>query len=412
MSVKVFACGDIVNNVHPTDFVENKLSTVIDACDLAICNFEGPVRTPDMVPIRKAGPHLCQSQSTVSSLTKAGFTLASLANNHIFDYGDAGFESTIAALESNHIAHLGAGRTFEAAYRPFMWRKKGVSIGVVSGCENGFGCVDDMQTSQGGYAWINHHRIDDMVRELKGEVDFVIVIAHAGVENVDFPIIEWRQRYQRLADIGADVIIGHHPHVAQGYERRGRSVIFFSLGNFYFNSTTTQHELSSGYSVIVTLEPGADIEFEIVYSKIDDARITLTNAVEVGFSLQTLNEQLGKDYRDLNDEIAVRLYKQFHRGYYESALFAPPLHDPPVEMLRYVMRLLYRLARSSAMSNNREIARYVLNLLYRLVRSSAPGNNSETNRQLLLLHNLSIESHRYVVQRALRVLIEETANSQ
>jgi poly-gamma-glutamate capsule biosynthesis protein CapA/YwtB (metallophosphatase superfamily) len=58
------------------------------------------------------------------------------------------------------------------------------------------------------------------------------MITHAGVENIKFPIKEWRDRYKRFCDVGVDVVIGHHPHVPQGYEKQNKSMIFYSLGNF------------------------------------------------------------------------------------------------------------------------------------------------------------------------------------
>jgi len=68
--------------------------------------------------------------------------------------------------------------------------------------------------------------------KLKAEVNFVVLIAYAGVEDIYFPIKEWRERYKRLCDIGVDVIIGRHPHVPQGYEKHNDSIILYSLGDF------------------------------------------------------------------------------------------------------------------------------------------------------------------------------------
>ena len=108
-------------------------------------------------------------------------------------------------------------------------------MGVLAACEAEFGCFTEV-CNRGGYAWLNHHLLDDAVVELSRQVDIVILVARSGVEHVDIPLPEWRSRYKRLCDLGVDVVFGHHPHVPQGYEAYNQSLIFYSLGNFYFDT--------------------------------------------------------------------------------------------------------------------------------------------------------------------------------
>lgn len=70
--------------------------------------------------------------------------------------------------------------------------------------------------SRSGYVWINHPLVNKRVIDIKSKVDILIMIVHAGAEDVPLPLPEWRSRYKKLCDLGADVIIRHHPHVPQG----------------------------------------------------------------------------------------------------------------------------------------------------------------------------------------------------
>lgn len=196
MSLKLFSCGDIVNLTDKKDFIDDKLKSVIETSDISICNFEAPIETIDMKPIKKAGPHVYQSKESVQYLNDVGFDFVSLANNHIYDYGQKGLEESIKELNNKNIEFVGGGVDFEEVYNSTVVEKYGLKIGLLAACENEFGCLYEEQ-NRGGYAWLFHERIEDNIRKLKAKCDFVVMVAHAGVEEIDFPIKEWRDRYKR-----------------------------------------------------------------------------------------------------------------------------------------------------------------------------------------------------------------------
>ncbi|GAB6182731.1 CapA family protein [Thermodesulfovibrio hydrogeniphilus] len=380
MSVKLFACGDVVNFKAKQDFVDNKLIKIIQNSDIAICNFEAPILHQDMKPIKKAGPYVFQSKKSVQYLKDVGFNMASLANNHIYDYGQKGLVETIKELEKNNIDFIGAGITFEEAYKPKIIEKNGIKIGFLAGCENQFGCLYEKK-ERGGYAWLFHSLLDDNVIKLKSQCDFVILIAHAGVEDIEIPIKEWRDRYKRLCDLGVDVIIGHHPHVPQGYERYGNSLIFYSLGNFYFDTCGFQNKSDDSYSVILSLSKNMEIDYQIIYHKKIDGKVCLTDENHVNFSLNDLCDILINEYEYIkqNNELSVKLFNNYYYKYYELSLG------------------IYPISRK-ILNNVKSVAKYLVNL----------PNKDKENRALLLLHNIRIDSHRFVVQRALSLMYEET----
>lgn len=375
MSLKLFACGDIVNFTAKHNFANDELKNIIKSSHISICNFEAPIKTENMRPIKKAGPHVYQSKASIEYLKNIGFDFVSLANNHIYDYGQEALNNTINELQKFDINFVGGADNFEEIYKTKTIEKSGVKIGLLAGCENEFGCLYENQ-NRGGYAWINHSLIEDNIRRLKENVDVVILIAHSGVENIDFPIKEWRDRYQRLCDVGVDVVIGHHPHVPQGYEEYNNSLIFYSLGNFYFDTIGYEYKSDDSYSVVLEFEKTGLKNFEIVYHKKIDGQTCKTSKEEVSFSFDRLNNLLENDYEKRNNEICIALFYKYYYSYYESALGVLPRNANFIQIVKYIIKRL--------LLKNRNI----------------------DNKYLMLLHNIRIDSHRFVVQRALSLLSE------
>jgi poly-gamma-glutamate synthesis protein (capsule biosynthesis protein) len=375
MSLRLFACGDVVNFKANENFIDNRLKTLIQDSDISICNFEAPIECDNMKPIKKAGPHIYQSRESVQYLKNMGFNFVSLANNHIYDYGQEALEETMQELKKFEIDFVGAGVDFKSAYQPKIIDKNGIKIGLLAGCENEFGCLYEKQ-NRGGYAWLFHYLIEDNIRELKKVCDFVVLIAHAGVEEIEIPIKEWRDRYRRLCDVGVDVIIGHHPHVPQGYEKYNNSLIFYSLGNFYFNTAGFEDKSDDSYSVILEFDKHREITFEIVYHKKINGQTCLVDKSDVGFDLEYLNSLLGDRYDELNNEISLKLFNKYYYSYYERAL--------------------------CGMYKNMSI----LGKIKGIIKKMLFENRDTNDRNLLLLHNIRIDSHRFVVQRALSLISE------
>lgn len=378
MNLKLFACGDFINFDAKIDFIDDGFRDIIKNSDIAICNFEAPIKVAGMRPIKKVGSHLCQDKNSIFCLKNAGFDFVSLANNHIYDYGQVALLETINELKNNKIDFVGGGLNFDEAYQPKIIEKNGVKIGLLAGCENEFGCLYERQ-NRGGYAWILSEKIEDNVRLLKKNVDFVILLSHAGVENIDIPIKEWRNKYKRFCDIGVDVIIGHHPHVPQAYEKYKNSLIFYSLGNFYFSTDLLND--SSGdddsYSVIFDFNKDLKvINFEIIYHRNIKKTVSLVSKHDVNFDLEKLNKLIGEDYENNSNIECLRLFSEYYYGYYENAIDSLSKKASFLRIIKFFIKKIFY--------NKKEI----------------------NNKNLLLLHNIRIDSHRFVVQRALSLLSE------
>lgn len=374
MSVKIFACGDVVNSLGNVDWLSPGLIDAIKNADFAVANFEAPIQTDNMAPIPKAGPHLYQSAKSIECLKNAGFTHVSLANNHIYDFGELAFRNTVSALTDNGISYIGASFNFDDSYKPRIVEKDDLKIAIFAACENEFGCHYDEGLQRSGYAWLLHPRLDAEIKAVKASVDFVILIAHAGAENIPIPIKEWRQRYKVLCDLGVNVLIGHHPHVPQGVEVHNGSYIFYSLGNFYFDCVGFESKPDDSYSVLLEFFKNGQFTVGYIFHKKDNMTVSSVTESSVNFNFASLNKMLCDDYDRLNDEFSLDLFQSSYLNYYYNAVGLQPGFKGAIKY--FIKSLLGK------------------------------QNNNAAGRGLLLLHNIRIDTHRFVVQRALSLKYE------
>ncbi len=209
------------------------------SADVSMVNLESPVTLrgkPVPKPFNfRAHPRI------VRALIDAGVGIVNLANNHIFDYGARGLFDTILYLDSLGLQHVGAGRNASEAYRPVIRAVRGRRIGFLG--YYGGGEAPGATGKSAGVARRDLGRIVDDIQKLRerDSVSFVVVNLHWGTELADHPDPDQVEFAHGLVDAGADLVVGHHPHVLQGIERYGNGVIAYSLGNLLFggNSRST-----------------------------------------------------------------------------------------------------------------------------------------------------------------------------
>lgn len=303
----LFICGDIVNEHNDQEICDQKLMEIIKKSDYAICNFEAPIQGCGS-KISKSGIHLQQNRKTVEILKNTGFNLLCISNNHIMDYGKEALDDTIKEIEKNNLEHIGAGMDFESAYKPLIKQFEDLKVGIINCCEAQFGVLDNKSNkADAGYAWINHRRVFRTILALKKECDFVILLAHAGLEDVSIPQIEWREKYKLFCDLGVDLVVGSHPHVPQGYEKYNNSYIFYSLGNFYFDDTNNYlDKKDSSYSILVQITDKKIDGIDFVYHYTENNKVALATKNEV--DIEELNKLLGKEYKYLHKRISHEAY--------------------------------------------------------------------------------------------------------
>lgn len=172
-------------------------------------------------------------------LKETGINAVNLANNHTFDYGSEGFRQTLSTLETAGVSYFGVLK--DGQQQPFLFRVGGCHIGIL-----GY-TIGSEKNVEIGTASIDRVQIQEDLVDLKARnVDRIVINLHWGEEYVDYPSPEQQRLGRELIDCGADVIIGHHPHVVQGIERYKEGVIFYSLGNFNFINSSNLDRLFPG----------------------------------------------------------------------------------------------------------------------------------------------------------------------
>jgi hypothetical protein len=237
-SLRLSFTGDVclgrgVIEAHPGPTVESVLAglrMLFAGSDLVMGNLEFAVapRAGACNPSVRAmtvAPHL------LSGLGKGPFQVFSLANNHVMDAGPDGLNATLGLLRQEGLAWLGAGDTYQDAVRPLVLEVKGRRLGLLAACD---WSPHFARQDAAGIAPLRARELERRVTALRAQCDVVVVQLHADLEFTPHPA-PWRIRLaRRLVDHGAHAVIQHHPHVIQGWERRGEGVIAYSLGNFVF----------------------------------------------------------------------------------------------------------------------------------------------------------------------------------
>ena len=193
--------------------------------------------------------------ANVQLLDEMGVDIVSLANNHASDYGEISLLDTLDTLNEAGIPYVGAGRNSEEASKVVFYEKDGLKVGIVSATEVERLASPDTkgatENSPGTFRCFQNDALEDVIRDAKTKCDFLIVYVHWGTESTDE--LDWSQPGQAVdfTAAGADVIIGAHPHVLQEIAYVNDVPVFYSLGNYWFNSKTQD-------SCLVTLEIGSE----------------------------------------------------------------------------------------------------------------------------------------------------------
>lgn len=198
--------------------------------DLSVVNLEVPL-TDSIDKIEKTGPNIKAPKECVNSLKAAGIDLVTLANNHIYDFGDKGVEDTLEACKENGIDTVGAGMNLELAQNFFYKEIKGLRIAIVNFAENEFNSAEVDLAGSNPMDLIDNVK---QIRTAKENSDFVMVVVHGGHEYYPYPSPRMQKQYRFYAEEGANIVVGHHTHCASGYEIHNDVPIFYSLGNLFF----------------------------------------------------------------------------------------------------------------------------------------------------------------------------------
>ncbi len=278
--IKLLFCGDFVSQDPKSIQVDDNLKRLFAEQDFVAVNFEAPIHGYGK-PIFKSGPSLTQSKDSPKFLASLGVNVIQLANNHMMDQSKEGCEESIKCFFNATI--LGVGQ-FDKAYKLSIIEKEGIKIGLLGFVHKEFGTLGlDSKSSDYGTAWINHPTVNKSILQAKNQCDFLIILPHAGVEDVVAPLPEWRSRYKEFIELGADAVIASHPHTPQGWEQYEGKMIFYSLGNFFFQLFTRQYGENwyKGLMVQMSINEKKELSYEVINTVFSETSLSIDTSHEI-----------------------------------------------------------------------------------------------------------------------------------
>ena len=226
-----------------------KTAKTLKNADILFGNLETPITEGKKIQINEM--ILRSNPEVIDGLKFAGFSILSLANNHFGDFGQIGMKNTFKFLKEEKISYVGAGRNKKEAHSVTIKQIRGKKIGFLAYSDRNFTLAHyEANKIKPGIAPMRKEGLREDIKKAKKETDFLIISMHAGKEYQKLPTF-WQKEFAKLAiDYGADLILGHHPHIIQPYEKYKEKYIFYSLGNFVFDQDTPNE---TKHSVILKL---------------------------------------------------------------------------------------------------------------------------------------------------------------
>ncbi|MGF9980409.1 capsular polyglutamate synthetase PgsA [Bacillus subtilis] len=240
--------GDIMMGRYVEKVTEQKgadsifqyVEPIFRASDYVAGNFENPVTYQKNYKQADKKIHLQTNKESVKVLKDMNFTVLNSANNHAMDYGVQGMKDTLGEFAKQNLDIVGAGYSLSDAKKKISYQKvNGVTIATLGFTDvSGKGFAAKKNTP--GVLPADPEIFIPMISEAEKHADIVVVQSHWGQEYDNDPNDRQRQLARAMSDAGADIIVGHHPHVLEPIEVYNGTVIFYSLGNFVFDQGWTR----------------------------------------------------------------------------------------------------------------------------------------------------------------------------
>lgn len=342
-AVRLLLVGDtnLQNRKEPSSAFAHVLPT-LQGADVLFGHLEGPLRTPSSDPDDPDIPHKPgwkhSEPRMVEGLLAAGFDAVSCASN--VTYGKGVVESTLSTLDTAGIAHCGIGRNLHEARQPAIIETKGMHIGFLSytsvfwpyqhaaGPDSpGVATVkattayqpDRRALEMPGAAPIivttpdpaELAAMENDVRTLRERVDILVLSCHWGVSSSSEPADYQRVMAHRAIEAGADIIMGHHPHVLQPIEVYKGKPIFYSVGNFAFDWEKMRHRHKDGLLLSCLIRQGILKQVSFVPVRRDDNNfITILHPAETGQEIiervKGISGKSGTEFELVSAEVMVK----------------------------------------------------------------------------------------------------------
>jgi poly-gamma-glutamate synthesis protein (capsule biosynthesis protein) len=235
------------------------IAPVLRRADVAVVNLETAVTSGGSASAKE---FVFRTPATAfAALRGGGVDVASMANNHGMDFGEAGLRDSLAAARRHRFPVIGIGRSDREAYAPYRRTVAGQRIAVIGATQVLDDHLIDAWTAGPGKPGLASAkevpRLLRAVREARRSSDTVVVFLHWGVELMGCPTSTQRTLARQLVGAGADIVVGGHAHRLQGAGRMGKALVSYGLGNFVWYGTS---ELSTQSGVLLVTATGRRVD--------------------------------------------------------------------------------------------------------------------------------------------------------
>lgn len=223
---------------HGYDAVLAAAAPALMGAELGFANLEFPIGTSaDVRPGRSR--EFYHDAEVAAALARAGVRVVSLANNHMMDCGAAGLARTREVCAAAGLEAIGAGATLAEAHRPAQLEIRGQRVVVLAYATPS---EHSARSDRAGVAPLDDALLREDLAHWRSRADVLIVSAHWGSMYVDYPPPRVLELADLIATAGADLILGGHPHVTQGWRVHGRTLTLFSLGDLALDPSAGDFE--------------------------------------------------------------------------------------------------------------------------------------------------------------------------
>lgn len=304
--IKIGFTGDIAFDEYTTDYynkpekIDKKLLDFLNDNDYNVIDLESPVTLHDETE-KESLMHKLEPKHVdyIKKIIKN--PIAVIANNHMMDYGKQGLLDTLKNLKQKKVEYIGAGKNVDEASK-YIVLGNDVKVGVIAIQYKDYYIATEENPGPFHDSYLK--LLKQRINEMKSEVDWVVVVYHGGEEFLSVPMPYTKKLLKKILKFGADVIVAHHPHVVQGYEFIGKKAIFYSLGNFIFDTDFQRAQRFTDSGVLLSLEFTKD-NFDFNYKLLNiDRKKEKINLYE---GKTKFNEISKKKYKKMWVKEAVRI---------------------------------------------------------------------------------------------------------
>lgn len=242
------------NRWQDDDLLDSDVLDFIKSGDHFSVNVEGALSNGEKNVLSNSVTQLMHSMDpeVATFLTKIKADIWNIANNHIMDAGPVGLLDTIEVAKNAGVKTIGAGADIYKAAEPVILEEAG-GIGMF-GVGYQRACRKATEEIPGCLSWSDMDMIQKTINEIKSKCRWCIVVAHGGEEFTALPTPYTRDRYIEYLNMGADIVVSHHPHVPMNYELFDNKAIFYSLGNFIFDTNYQREQYYTEKGVIIRID--------------------------------------------------------------------------------------------------------------------------------------------------------------